>query len=92
MLNFAEQTGSGAVMIVWSFLLVKLSTPYVTTLHSNFRIIQSHHMVQDDTTISSYYSSLTHINCIVYHYPPDQVIYKGYQKKCHDLLIYYLNF
>jgi hypothetical protein len=38
MLNFAEQTGSGAVMIVWSFLLQRLSSQYMTTLQSNFHI------------------------------------------------------
>ena len=28
MLNFAEQTGSGAVIVVWSFLLKKVSSKY----------------------------------------------------------------
>ena len=29
MLNFAEQTGSGAVIVVWSFLLSKEATEYI---------------------------------------------------------------
>ena len=29
MLNFAEQTGSGAVMIVWSFLLLVVWLKYI---------------------------------------------------------------
>ena len=35
MLNFAEQTGSGAVMLVWSFLLLLdvLIILYITLLH-----------------------------------------------------------
>jgi hypothetical protein len=86
MLNFAEQTGSGAVMIVWSFLLGMITSQYMTTLQSNFHINKRHHTVQDDTAIS-YSSALTHINCIIYHSPPDQVIYKGYPKKWHDLVL-----
>ena len=31
MLNFAEQTGSGAVMLVWSFLMVKDAPIYLIT-------------------------------------------------------------
>ena len=30
MLNFAERTGSGAVMLVWSFLLVTIIVRYTT--------------------------------------------------------------
>ena len=30
MLNFAEQTGSGAVIIVWSILMMKASHYYIT--------------------------------------------------------------
>ena len=87
MLNFAEQTGSGAVMIVWSFLPSHHASQYMTALLSNFPIPQPHHTAQDDTPIS--YSSLTHITCIIYHYPPDQVIYKSYPKKWHDLVLLY---
>ncbi len=43
MLNFAEQTGSGAVMIVWSFLLSwALSLPMnvqLITIHPTFHCI-----------------------------------------------------
>lgn len=31
MLNFAEQTGSGAVIIVWSILMMKASHYYITS-------------------------------------------------------------
>jgi hypothetical protein len=86
MLNFAEQTGSGAVMIVWSFLLQTPSSQYMTTLQPSFHINKRHHTVQDDTA-SSYSSELTHINCIIYHSPPDQVNYKAYPKKWHDLVL-----
>jgi hypothetical protein len=74
MLTFAEQTGSGAVMIVWSFLSSLHSSQYMAAaLLSNFPIPQPHHTVQDDTPISC--SSLTHITCIIYHSPPDQVVH-----------------
>ena len=44
MLNFAEQTGSGAVMIVWSFLtllltLLYLNISHTTTIHPNFNCV-----------------------------------------------------
>ena len=38
MLNFAEQTGSGAVIVVWSFLSYRSPLCYITThnkIHSN---------------------------------------------------------
>ena len=37
MLNFAERTGSGAVMLVWSFLLVTIILRYTT--YTNITII-----------------------------------------------------
>ena len=33
MLNFAEQTGSGAVIFVWSFLFVTTYFIYINKLH-----------------------------------------------------------
>ena len=33
MLNFAEQTGSGAVIVVWSFLILRRTMTYITTTY-----------------------------------------------------------
>jgi hypothetical protein len=37
MLNFAEQTGSGAVIFVWSFLIITLIWKYINILQSQSR-------------------------------------------------------
>jgi hypothetical protein len=42
MLNFAEQTGSGAVIVVWSFLKISVAPKYINTqtlkpkIHNSF--------------------------------------------------------
>ena len=43
MLNFAERTGSGAVMIVWSFLFAALITNYINSSIYSVCIIHDNH-------------------------------------------------
>jgi hypothetical protein len=37
MLNFAEQTGSGAVIVVWSFLLIELVLGYIKRSYNKIK-------------------------------------------------------
>ena len=39
MLNFAEQTGSGAVTVVWSFLTTKVNRNYINTFTIDAHVI-----------------------------------------------------
>ena len=42
MLNFAEQTGSGAVMLVWSFSLYATNFRYIICQHTHNPILSNH--------------------------------------------------
>ena len=42
MLNFAEQTGSGAVMLVWSFSLYATNFWYINYQHTHNHSLSNH--------------------------------------------------
>eukprot|EP00978_Attheya_sp_CCMP212_P018200 scaffold49502_cov53-Attheya_sp.AAC.1 len=48
MLNFAEQTGSGAVIFVWSFLFVSDISLYINSYNMTFSFHFTHHEAHHD--------------------------------------------
>ena len=64
MLNFAEQTGSGAVMIVWSFLLVVALVPLIngaTLGHKQALSFNGHYKIG---LVRSTYLSASPLHCL----------------------------